>query len=49
MVLLPTVFIAALEKSMHLLFKISFDLYHLACMAESFTNIPVYADTLKWH
>lgn len=49
MVLLPTVFIAALENNMCLLFKDSFNLYHLVCMTEPFRNIPVYAETLKWH
>jgi len=48
MVLFPTVFIAALEKNTHL-FKNNFNVYHLACMTESFRNIPNYAEALKWH
>lgn len=45
MVLLPTVFIAALEKNTYLLFKNSFNLHHHVCMTESFWNISVYAET----
>lgn len=33
---------------MYLLFKNSFNLYHPVCMTESFRNVSVYAETLKW-
>lgn len=33
---------------MYLLFKNSFNLYHRVCMTESFRNVSVYAETLKW-
>lgn len=47
-VLLPTVFTAAIEENMYLLFKNSFNLYHPVCMTETFRNISVYAESLKW-